>query len=737
MESDTEGSEHEYRRSRKYNLQAKVTYHVKGPSSARVSGQADSQIDPDASEKGWSTDEEATQMNLDATETDSNDLPIGARLETVQSSKKREKIIMVDQIWDASSQESRFADITEVVEPRQKDQGSRYVITITRRLSKDGAFHGNIEIQIRGQHIRDVLVSRYRDVDSISFGEVISLKNKYQICWLYFAIAAIKNKWDEETKLQDPNEEALFELESVMEFAAEYFRETVTRIKKLPELQIEFSILWTLFPPHCLLYSKGPLGQGQVYRLKKASYEQLDPGKPRYFLLSTDYIDSDGERIGYTVRSDFKIFHFDGYMPFRNLPLFPLQLHEQYPDIAEELVARGEKKLRLNNRHIQEYEGHALDKNRKKFNSHGRVVIDPVRFYHVQPENEILPVICSPIDTESLSLEQKILLNPLLYGFSLEDKQWGAFAISRLQDVAWDDNLLNTLALEPERKGFIRSLTRRHVIASEGIACDDLVRDKGKGLIGLLAGPPGVGKGSMAKAIAETAHRPLYIINSGELGDTPSLLQKRLKKALELVETWNAALLVYEADIFLAKRDIRNLAQNAVTSIFLQFLEQYQGILILTINRHEDVDEVFQRHIQFYIKHEDLDVSSRLLIWCESLRRTKESTGIEVLLQEADMRQLSALELNGRQIKNVVDTSQAVAAEENRPMTLEGVLLAIKFTQMSWNVERRSMSIRTNRSSLDTKNGLVGREGIRKKARMMLKRISSAFDKKSFAIQNS
>jgi SpoVK/Ycf46/Vps4 family AAA+-type ATPase len=44
----------------------------------------------------------------------------------------------------------------------------------------------------------------------------------------------------------------------------------------------------------------------------------------------------------------------------------------------------------------------------------------------------------------------------------------------------------------------------------------DLVRGKGKGLIILLHGVPGVGKTSTAECVAESTNRPLYSLTCGK-----------------------------------------------------------------------------------------------------------------------------------------------------------------------------------------------------------------------------
>lgn len=83
---------------------------------------------------------------------------------------------------------------------------------------------------------------------------------------------------------------------------------------------------------------------------------------------------------------------------------------------------------------------------------------------------------------------------------------------------------------------------------------DDFVMDKGKGLVMLLCGSPGVGKTYTAEAIAEMAKVPLYMISAGELGSVSVQVEKALDRALDLCRRWKAMLLLDEADVFLGKR---------------------------------------------------------------------------------------------------------------------------------------------------------------------------------------
>ena len=50
-------------------------------------------------------------------------------------------------------------------------------------------------------------------------------------------------------------------------------------------------------------------------------------------------------------------------------------------------------------------------------------MLDPVLLGEIRPNNSTLPDILKPLS--ELTDEQKLLLKPVLYGFSLGDKIWG------------------------------------------------------------------------------------------------------------------------------------------------------------------------------------------------------------------------------------------------------------------------------------------------------------------------
>lgn len=85
------------------------------------------------------------------------------------------------------------------------------------------------------------------------------------------------------------------------------------------------------------------------------------------------------------------------------------------------------------------------------------------------------------------------------------------------------------LVLQPDYKRLVQGLVRTHSAGikpttdSVGVGKsdrhEDLVRGKGKGVIILLHGVPGVGKSSTAECVAEYTKRPLLSVTCGGFDD--------------------------------------------------------------------------------------------------------------------------------------------------------------------------------------------------------------------------
>jgi len=232
-------------------------------------------------------------------------------------------------------------------------------------------------------------------------------------------------------------------------------------------------------------------------------------------------------------------------------------------------------------------------------------------------------------------------------------------------DVQWNQEAFKTLVIDEDRRILIHALVKAHRNDEE--AFDDIVQNKGQGLVGLLSGSPGVGKTLTAEAVAEVTQRPLYMISTGELGIEADKVDSRLGMILDITRRWGCVLLIDEADVFLATRG-HDLTRDSLVSIFLRRLEYFQGVCILTTNRKSEIDPAFQSRIHFSIHYPELNEASRKAVWTNfitMIAKTSENANIT----NEDIINLSKHVLNGRQIKNIVACAVSLSRETKTSIT--------------------------------------------------------------------
>lgn len=170
----------------------------------------------------------------------------------------------------------------------------------------------------------------------------------------------------------------------------------------------------------------------------------------------------------------------------------------------------------------------------------------------------------SKIKPDEINDDDLLLCFHKVAGFSLSKKEWCWFFIDNVQDVEFDSDAFDSLVLPSGTKRLVRALTIQHAFHDDEF--DDVIKNKGKGCIFLLHGPPGVGKTALVESVAEEIKRPLYVMMSGELGSDVAAVESGFNKVLELVTKWRAVLLIDEADVFLERRSSHDLARNAMVS---------------------------------------------------------------------------------------------------------------------------------------------------------------------------
>ncbi|KAJ5999284.1 hypothetical protein N7451_007094 [Penicillium sp. IBT 35674x] len=203
---------------------------------------------------------------------------------------------------------------------------------------------------------------------------------------------------------------------------------------------------------------------------------------------------------------------------------------------------------------------------------------------------------------------------------------------------------------------------------------------KGKGLIILLHGEPGVGKTSTAECVADHTKRPLFPVTCGDIGDNAEFVEKNLERNFQLAHKWGCVLLLDEADVFLKRRNDTDLPRNAIVSVFLRTLEYYSGILFLTTNRVGQIDRAFKSRIHVSLYYPKLDKKTSIQIWKNNIGRIRKEFKAQnpdfdirekEIIQFAkehfkDIKDKKLLNWNGRQIRNAFQTAVALAAFDAR-----------------------------------------------------------------------
>jgi len=110
------------------------------------------------------------------------------------------------------------------------------------------------------------------------------------------------------------------------------------------------------------------------------------------------------------------------------------------------------------------------------------------------------------------------------------------------------------------------------------------------------------GKTLTAEVYAEIIRRPLYRVHSGQLGLNVAQMEQVLKDVLTRAQRWGAVMLIDEADVYIKRRN-DDMAMNAVVGVFLRVLEYFNGLLFLTTNRIDDIDEAIVSRCIALIKY--------------------------------------------------------------------------------------------------------------------------------------
>jgi hypothetical protein len=193
--------------------------------------------------------------------------------------------------------------------------------------------------------------------------------------------------------------------------------------------------------------------------------------------------------------------------------------------------------------------------------------------------------------------------------FHLELHHYVWVHVDDMVPYEYKPGLKDKLVLPEEQTDLIDILT-----AEMDVLMDDIVAGKSGGTTVLCAGPPGVGKTLTAEVYSEIIKRPLYRVHSGQLGLNVSTMETALKDVLTRAQRWGAVMLIDEADVYIRRRD-DDMTTNAVVGVFLRVLEYFNGLLFMTTNRVDDIDEAIVSRCIALIKFYPPNAEARHRIW--------------------------------------------------------------------------------------------------------------------------
>ncbi|OJI86042.1 hypothetical protein ASPTUDRAFT_38784 [Aspergillus tubingensis CBS 134.48] len=498
--------------------------------------------------------------------------------------------------------------------------------------------------------------------------------------------------------------------------------------------RIPFPYLWHLYHPGQVIITKKPKYQAyRVLHIcggrRPAGSEKSGAAHFRKFsnlVIDCFCLDFDGKQIR-ALPKTISIRPYDGELPITALEAYPLYFEPKVRDI---LVQRGIKFVDLTKVSHRRYNG--LNLRESDFNKYeeidsdviidfelalrinevaanpseygGGVILEPTEeeYYETHDEDvafdsgDLLHKFRSDFiqhtslledqDVEDLSDESLMLLPPRVYGYVLLSRAWYPLdidLITKINAIGGDQpDPFDDIVLPENHRDIVRALVKTHARARGTLGSTttansivkrefDIVKGKGRGLIILLHGAPGVGKTSTAECVAAHTGRPLFPITCGDLGgDSAQEVEANLERFFDMARRWGCVLLLDEADVFLSERIKGEIRQNSLVSVFLRVLEYYSGILILTTNRVGDFDEAAISRIHCALYYPPLDRQRTLEVWRKGISHLKLQNGSCPIPVKFDRKEIldfarrlwkDGYRWNGRQIKNALQTAVALA----------------------------------------------------------------------------
>lgn len=213
------------------------------------------------------------------------------------------------------------------------------------------------------------------------------------------------------------------------------------------------------------------------------------------------------------------------------------------------------------------------------------------------------------VDSHVLGREIDMPIHPCIKTFDLQVHRFSWYHVSSLKPYEYDKSLRDKLVLPRSHRDLLDVLT-----SDLSVFSGDIIKGKSAGNIIVCQGLPGLGKTLTAEVYSELTETPIYAVHSGTMGTSPESVEKSLKLIFKRQRRWGCIVLLDEADVFVKSRG-DNIVQNAIVAEFLRTLEYFDGLLFMTTNRPDDIDDAIISRAAAIITYSPPNASHAMQIW--------------------------------------------------------------------------------------------------------------------------
>ena len=259
-------------------------------------------------------------------------------------------------------------------------------------------------------------------------------------------------------------------------------------------------------------------------------------------------------------------------------------------------------------------------------------------------------------------------------GHTVRAELFGALAESVRVTGGWNDLVVN-----PQTREELLLLERRcrHRERLSAVLPAALGSGSGPGVRALFSGPSGTGKTLSARLLAAALGKDLYRLDlSGVVNKYLGETEKNLSYVLGRAEVLDVVLLIDEGDSLLAKRTHVRTSNdryaNLETNYLLQRLESFEGIVVVTTNSEEHIDDAFGRRLDAVIHFPVPGPAERLAIW--EIHLPAAHAVDQGFLREAATR----CPLTGGQVRAAVLHASLLALDDGGMITTQHAVTAVQ-----------------------------------------------------------